>query len=298
MEDWTVLRTIPEKLRAGVEAGQYTVHGGVVRNAGGTRSIVGHLMVADPAGLQSLGNAFGPLLAGTMALGAMNLVVSAAGFVVVTQRLKALDKKLNKVIDKLDQLLTGQMKMMWDMELERRSRFEANLENLARGLRIRDVTMTSVALSALTHSATFYRRTTAQLLEDVRQAYQEPLTLHQCMQMVFGASLAQAHALALRGHPSEAISLLDGLEEWHEDQRKALDAPRKARPVPAWMARLPYEAVQGCQAVVKWQQEVPEGLSYARGLYQFCIDNTVTVEDICQLTEGEALAFIAPRDGA
>lgn len=296
MEGWTVLRMIPEGFRAGIEAGRYTVHGGVIRHAAGSKSIAGHLVMADPSALQGLGAAFGPLLAATTALSGLNLVVSIAGFIVISRKLSAIGKKLDLVIDKLDELLQGQMRTMWLQELERRSSLQANLDNLARGVRIGDDAMTSGALNSLTKNVWFYRASSDHLLLDVRKVYRDPAPLRQCTELALAASLAQSHALALRGHPNEAVRLLDEVEEWRGVQQKTVDEPHKGRPEPTWLGRVPAKSIDAVRAFVRWHREIPEGMAYTRNLYQFCVDNDTTPDELSQMAEGKQLVLLIPKD--
>lgn len=294
MDKWTIMRGIPEKFRAGIEAGRYTVHGGVIRNASGTKSIIGHLIKADPSALETLGQAFAPLCKATLALNAMNLAVSVAGFAVIVKKLNVIDRKMDQVSEELGQLLTGQIKISWQLELERRSKLAANLKNLARGLRIGDTTMTSVALNALTESAEFYQKVSEELLQDIRQTYQDTETLRVCMEMALGASLAQAHALALRGHLDEAVRVIDELEQWRARRQEELDAPHKTKPAPLWLGQLSAKTRQACRNIVQWQREIPQGLAYTRDQYQLCIEADFSFEQLSQIAERERVATLVP----
>ena len=118
-------RTIPDSVLAGVLSNQYSVHGGVIRNASG--QIVRHLI---PAAGQSL-NPFGLvglpfdfintyqlhrlsemsqqlMIIGTttMALSGLNLAVSSVGFLALNKSLKEVEDQLKKMDAKLDWIRT------------------------------------------------------------------------------------------------------------------------------------------------------------------------------------------------
>jgi hypothetical protein len=118
-----LLREIPQDTTWGLLAGQYTLHGGVVRWAPGTSQagqIVRHLIPTGPAGIGV--EVFGPfptlnapfsvlgigqlsqlgtltrqvlqVASTTMVLSGLNLVVSAVGFAIIARRLGAIESRL------------------------------------------------------------------------------------------------------------------------------------------------------------------------------------------------------------
>lgn len=113
--------------------------------------------------------------------------------------------------------------------------------------------------------------------------------------MAIGASLAQAHALAHRGHAHEAVALLSELEHWRGERQAELDAPYADRPAPMWLGRLQQGQVKATRELVHWCREVPEGIAYARGLYEFCAEHGATPDEIGQLSANGPLALIIPE---
>ena len=122
---FTVERAIPDSVLAGLATREYTLHGGVVRNAGG--QIVRHLVPAaskslDPFGLLAVPGQFvntwqlhnltkmtEQVLAisqTTMALSGLNLAVSAVGFSMLYKSLRDMDARLKTMDAKLDWIKT------------------------------------------------------------------------------------------------------------------------------------------------------------------------------------------------
>lgn len=295
MDGWTVIRMIPEKFRAGIEAGQYTVHGGVIRHVTGTKSVAAHLIMGDPSALQAAGTAFGPLLAATTALSGLNLIVSTAGFVILSRKLSAIEKKLDLVTEKLGELLQGQMQIMWEQELGRRCKLQANLDSLELSLSIGNDAMASGALNALNESAHFYRAVSEELMLNMRNVYHRPELLRQCLVMVLAAFFARAHALALLNHSDQTVLLLDKLDTWHATCQEKLGEPHMTRPAPLWLGRLPTESREAAGDLVRWHSELPEGIAYTRGLYKLCADSDITPDDLNQVAGGGPLVLLVPK---
>lgn len=122
---FTVERAIPDSVLAGLATREYTLHGGVVRNAGG--QIVRYLVPAaskslDPFGLLAVPGQFvntwqlhnltkmtEQVLAisqTTMALSGLNLAVSAVGFSMLYKSLRDMDARLKTMDAKLDWIKT------------------------------------------------------------------------------------------------------------------------------------------------------------------------------------------------
>lgn len=152
----TVTRAIPPEVLMSLMTGQYKLHGGVIRWAGGTEfagQIVRHLVpVAGPTVSASL---FAPIsgtleainayqlhrlsgqvsalsvttqqilqiATGTMILSGLNLAVTAVGFAVLNDKLKILDGKLNEIQKEVKAIRAL-------LELEERARLGAALRDL------------------------------------------------------------------------------------------------------------------------------------------------------------------------
>ena len=152
----TVSRAIPQQVIIGLLTGQYKLYGGVIRWAAGTKNagqIVRHLLpiagksiglpllspisnivgVANTYQLHRLSGQVNNLTTGvqqlfqiangTMALSGLNLVVSSVGFVVLNEKLKALEGQLNEIQKDVKAIRTL-------LELEERSRLASALRDL------------------------------------------------------------------------------------------------------------------------------------------------------------------------
>lgn len=121
----TLERSIPESVAMGVLSGKYSVHGGVIRDAGGR--IVRHLIPAASSGLNPLGFLSAPfdifntfqlrniakttqqlvqMSQATMALSGLNLAVSAASFAVLYSSLKKVENRVKSIDKKVDWIKT------------------------------------------------------------------------------------------------------------------------------------------------------------------------------------------------
>ncbi|WP_237067760.1 hypothetical protein [Microbulbifer guangxiensis] len=121
----TLQRSIPESVITGVLSGKYSIHGGVIRDAGGR--IVRHLIPAASTSLNPLGVLSAPFdifntfqlrdiakttqkLVGisqtTMAISGLNLAVSAASFAVLYSSLKRVEGRVKSIDKKVDWIKT------------------------------------------------------------------------------------------------------------------------------------------------------------------------------------------------
>lgn len=146
----TIARQIPPQTLVGLASGLYSLHGGVIRDAGGR--IVAHLVTSgasaslgqmvpglsiltslvqsgqiwqlgkDVARLQSTLNSVLSTAAANTALSGIGLVTSIAGFVYLSQRLKAVDDRLARI-----ELQIKDMKA-WQESLQR-SELQAAVDN-------------------------------------------------------------------------------------------------------------------------------------------------------------------------
>lgn len=300
MSGYTVERSIPQEFLDKIATGRFRIYGGVIRESSNGR-IVGHLLFSDPSQLQSLGAPLSSLLNATMALSAMNLAVSMAGFIVVATKLDEINRKLDHISEKMDLFLNVQMRMKWEQEMERRGRLTANLKNLAIGLRTNNRHLIDMAFCHLTESMEIYREFSGHLLSSIKEAYKNPIEIRPLMEMVLCTSLVQAHVLALdgypHGYPQEAIRLLDDLKEWHVARQKELEAPVHMDRKPMWLGRLSSEEKEKCRELVCWQRLVPEGLEYTRSQYQLCVDYGIFPDELGNLTQDAPLAILpeSPR---
>jgi hypothetical protein len=99
--------------------------------------------------MQSLLAPFQPLLHATVALNAMNLAVSVAGFAMVLSKLNEISRKLDHISEKLDRILDTLGRMEWQKEMERRAHIAALLKTLAMGLRMNNDHLIALALADL-----------------------------------------------------------------------------------------------------------------------------------------------------
>ncbi len=296
MVGYKVVRTIPPHLLQGINTGVYTAHGGVIRHAPGSPlggRIVAHLQYGNPEALAQLVKTIPPLqplLGATIALGALNLAVSVVGFTIVCSKLNGIRKQLDEVSAKIDKLLEGQEHAAWLSEVERRTTWAANMENLAIGLRTKNHQLSSVAIARLNESEQFYRFLSHHLLTNGRASYNDPSSVGTCLDMASSTCLARAHALSLQGHPKEAIRVVENLGEWQVKSRHLLELPLEEKP--PWLARLTPEQRAGCKELVTRQREIPEGIEYIKYKYEFCIEYKVTEDDLAQLTQREPFAVL------
>jgi hypothetical protein len=295
MNGMTVVRQIPQEFLAKVGTGEYIICGGVIRDASSGR-IVGHLQFARPKPMQSLLAPLQSLLYATVALNAMNLAVSVAGFAMVLAKLNEISRKLDHISEKLDCILDTLWRIEWQEEMERRSHIEALLRILAMGLRMHNEHLINQALVDLAKSAEFYRAMSQKLLADVKQVYFEPLPFRHSTEIAISTSLVQAHALALRGHPGEAVMLLAGLKTWQMTAQQTLEKPLNMPRPPIWFGKISSKAREECRELVQWQRQVPEGLDYAQNQYRLCIDYGITFDNLGKLTEDAPLAVLIPGE--
>jgi hypothetical protein len=298
MDGIEVVRLIPAEFLDKINTGEYTVWGGVIRQAKTGRTVA-HLRIADPDVIPfKLDPSLQPLLHASVALNALNLAVSVAGFAVLISKLEAINRKLDQISDKLSQILTGQMQAAWERELERRARFAATCKTLDIGLRTHNDQLINQTIAALMESAEFYRAASKHLLEDISGSYREPIPLRRCMEMALAASLVLGHTIALQGHPPEAVRLLHDLQGWQRSQLRALEQPLHEPQKHLWLGRLDSNMRQECRSLVRWQRQLPEGLAYAENQYQLCVDYGITPDELLNLTEGVPLALLIPMEKA
>lgn len=295
MNGLTVVRQIPQEFLTKVGTGEYIACGGVIRDVSNGR-IVGHLQFSESEARQSLLAPFQSLLHATVALNAMNLAVSVASFTKVLSKLDEISSKLDYISEKLDCILDTLWRMEWREEMERRSHIAALLRILAMGLRMRNDHLINQALVDLGKSAEFYRATSQKLLADVKQVYFEPLPLRHCTEIAISTSLVPAHALALQGHPAEAVMLLADLKTWQMTVQQTLEKPLNMPRPSIWFGKISSKAREDCRELVQWQRQVPEGLDYAQNQYQLCIDYGITFDDLGKLTEDAPLAVLIPGE--
>ncbi|MFV8780916.1 hypothetical protein ACNKU7_00715 [Microbulbifer sp. SA54] len=121
----TLERSIPESVAMGVLSGKYSVHGGVIRDAGGR--IVRHLIPAASSALNPLGVLSAPfdifntfqlhniakttqqlvqMSQATMALSGLNLAVSAVSFAVLYASLKKVENRVKEIDKKVTWIKT------------------------------------------------------------------------------------------------------------------------------------------------------------------------------------------------
>jgi hypothetical protein len=294
MEGIKVERLIPAEYLEKINTGEYTVWGGVIRQAM-TGRIVAHLQIAGFDLIRpQLDPSLQPLLNASLALNAMNLAVSVAGFAVVVRKLDAINQKLDHISDKLTQLLTSQMQAAWERELERRTRFAATCKTMDIGLRTHNDQLINQSIAALMESAEFYRAASKHLLEDISGIYREPIPFRRCVEMALAASLVLGHTIALQGHPPEAVRLLHDLQGWQESQLRALEQPLHGPRKHLWLGRLDSNMREECRSLVRWQRQIPEGLAYAENQYQLCVEYGIAPDELTNLTEGVPLALLIP----
>jgi hypothetical protein len=225
MDGIRVVRIIPGEYLDKIMAGEYTVWGGVIREAKTGRTVA-HLQIGYPdPSLPPLDPSLLPLLNASVALNALNMAVSTAGFAVVIAKLETINRKLDQISDKLTQILTGLMREAWLKELKHRSQFAATCKTLELGFRMHNDQLINHAIAALMESSEFYQAVSNSLLESISGVYQDSIPFKGCMKMALAASLVQAHALALQGHPREAVRLLADLEGWQASRLQDLEQP-------------------------------------------------------------------------
>jgi len=292
MDGIEVVRLIPAEFLYKINTGEYTVWGGVIRQAKNGQTVA-HLRITDPNLIPSkLDPSLQPLLNASVALNALNLAVSVAGFAVVVAKLEAINRKLDQISDKLTQILTGQMRAAWERELERQARFAATCKTLDIGLRTHNDQLINQSIAALMESAEFYGAASKHLLEDVSGIYREPIPFRRCVEMALAASLVLGHTVALQGHPPEAMRLLHDLQGWQESQLWALEQPLHEPQKHLWLGRLDSNMREECCSLVRWQRQIPEGLAYAENQYQLCVDYGITPDELSSLTDGVPLALL------
>lgn len=293
MDGMTVIRQIPQEFLAKINTGEYITCGGVIRDASSGR-IIAHLQFAGPEAMQSLLPPLQPLLHATLALNAMNLAVSVAGFATVLSKLNDISGKLDHISEKLDCILDTLWRMEWQAEMERRAHIAALLKILAMGLRVNNGHLIDQALVDLTKSAEFYRGMSQKLLADVKQVYFEPLPFRHCTEVAISTSLVQAHALALRGYPGEAVALLADLKTWQTTTQQTFAQPLNLPKPPIWFGKISSKAREDCRELIQWQRQVPEGLDYTQNQYRLCLDYGIAFDDLGKLTEDTPLALLIP----
>jgi hypothetical protein len=292
MDGIEVVRLIPVEFLDKINTGEYTVWGGVIRQAKTGRTVA-HLRIADPDVIPfKLDPSLQPLLHASVALNALNLAVSVAGFAMVLSKLEAINRKLDRISDKLTQILTGQMQAAWERELERRARFTATCKTLEIGLRTHNDQLINHTIAVLMESAEFYRDASKHLLEDISGIYHEPIPFRRCVEMALAASLVLGHTVALQGHPPEAVRLLRDLQGWQESRLRALEQPLHKPQKHLWLGRLDSNMREECRRLVRWQRQIPEGLAYAENQYQLCVDYGITPDELSNLTTGVPLALL------
>ncbi len=206
MSGYEVTRVVPPEWLGPA----YSIFGGVVRHARGTPGageIVGHLQFGTTEALEALGKPLQSLACATVAVSALNLAVTAAGFAYVCKRLNDIERQLSAISGKIDGLLEATDRLAWTQELERRAKWAAQVDNLLIALRTRDVGGASRAAAMLNESEKFYMALGDHLVSDSRRAYCETAVVQPVLQMATAAALARSRAFALLGHPEEAIRM-------------------------------------------------------------------------------------------
>jgi hypothetical protein len=293
----TVQRIVPSEFVRQVRAGHYTLHGGVVRDQ--ASRIVGHLLLPAGGSANALEPALGPLSTGTSALMGMNLVVSAAGFAMVCRKLEGIRSHLCGMDGKIDRLLAGQARLLWETEARRRAELGAALENLALGVRLGERHLTLSSIAAIELTVQHHQLIGEHLLTDLAGAYREPQPVIACVRMAPAATLLRAHGLAHLGHPMEAVDTLNRLLEWLAGVDETIRRPVDTSPAPIWLGRLEQQGTTGWRSLVELPPAIVAAIEYARDQCQLCADYKVAPGDVANLAvSGEAMLLLpAPRTG-
>jgi hypothetical protein len=234
----------------------------------------------------------------TVALQGLNIAVSAAGFAVVCHKLNRIADELHQVREMIAQVLALQQRAQFEREMERYTYFTAQVENLARGLRMGDPVMTGTAINDLTVPACFQAWVCEQLLKDPVSVYRNPKALTHPLDMVLASRLAQAHAFAALGHLDEALQSVGKLAEWQAARWRELEAPlgREQHDPPIWMGRLPMDARRAIKDLVTRQAKIPEALAYLQNELRFCLDHGVTPAELAALDREKPLLLIVSAE--
>lgn len=294
----SVVREIPEWVTEGLSNKTLTEHGGVIRNLKG--QIVAHLQFGDAEAMEKVGQALSQmsgqlnvlqgLQTATLALQGLNLVVSVAGFAIVCKKLNRISDQLVSMDARIQEVLQHQMQMEWKQELERRSRFRANLESLASGLNTNDAVVTGDALNRLRESAVFYEMLATHVASDVRAAYLDAVLVNEILRNVAAIRLSIAHAQALRGHLEEASSVLRNLRGWHAKQLEVLEKPLLEKPTPVWLGFPDYQKKKKqWQELVLTQRRIPEGIEYVENQIDLCKRKAISFQDLADMAARDHL---------
>jgi hypothetical protein len=260
MAPYNVTREVPSEWLGD----DFNICGGVVRHAAGTPhagEIAGHLQFGTAEAIETLGRPLESLLTATVALGALNLAVSAIGFAYVCRRLNAIEKQLGEISGKLDALLEASDRLAWRQALESRSKWAAQIENVLVSLRTSDLTGASHAAAMLNESEKLYMALGDHLLMDSRRVYGDPDVVQPVLQMAEAAALARSRALAHLGHPAESLQVIDSLSTWQQGAAKRLESPLVEMPI--WLASLDATQRASCRALVQRERSLPEVLTRA-----------------------------------
>lgn len=281
-----VLTHAPEVLE-GIRNGVYRVYGGVIRvtkgHAGAGR-IIGHLQFPDGEQKtresieklqQVLGDQLGSIEAlqtANLVLSGLNLAVSAAGFVVVCNKLNDISSQLDSQTEKLDELRAHAVEDRAIDQLRDTARFRGTVKAIRQFDEMEDLDRLKDQVPGLHEQYEVTRMMLERLASGAaRQGFVESLALQEQLQerLMYLACMQSYVHQKIGAHKFAVDALRELQDDWLSINSEIVDSIAANKD---WVGQLSQQSGAQIVAMLDYRKQAAPGIEYQASLLEFTME--------------------------
>ena len=281
-----VLSNAPEVLE-GIRNGVYRVYGGVIRVAKGNEGagrIIGHLQFPDGEQQaresieklqQVLGDQLGSietLQTANLALSGLNLAVSAAGFVVVCNKLNGISSQLDSQAETLNELKAYAIEASAIDQLRDTARFRSTVKVIRQFDEIQDLDGLKNQIPGLHEQYEVTRLMLERLASGAaRQGFLESLPLQKQLQerLMYLACMQSYVHQKIGAHKFAVEALRELQDDWLSIHSAIVDSIEANK---NWVGQLSQQSGAQIVAVLDYRKQAAPGIEYQASLLEFTME--------------------------